>query len=234
MPGTDLQNQYDEFLFRITTHLLMPVNQILENCQKLRQETDENKDINHIQQQGFELLNLINDIRDYAESQTGRIVLNNNPTDLNGLVRRALEIGEWLVKEKPAVELKEGQIDDLPEAVVQSERILQILLNLIHNAVKFTDSGFISVSATYDGRSVAFHVEDTGVGILAEKQHLVFAPFETAFLDERDSRVGLGLGLPICKYLADQYQGEITFVSEIGRGTKFLFSLPVVQELKVD
>ena len=227
MTEKSVQNkQYDEFLFRVTGYLLEPINKILETSNDLMKE-EENPNAQIIQNERYLLLNLVNDIRDYAEMQTGRTVLEIKLTDLNELLSGVVEIAETMLKSKLEVEFQKGGMGDLPKAKVQAVRVQQILLNLVHNAVKFTDQGHICLSVSKENGAIVFEVEDSGVGIPKEEQRHVFAPFETALQEPDDQRVGLRLGLPISKYIAESYGGRIWFESEEEKGTKFYFSLPI-------
>ncbi|HNT77797.1 MAG TPA: HAMP domain-containing sensor histidine kinase [Anaerolineae bacterium] len=218
---------YDEFLYNVSGRLRKPIHTILETCTELLEAESENPKVQAIQTEGYQLLDLVNDIRDYAESQTGRMVLETGPIDLNAVVARVIEFAGWMVKSKPDVAFQKGRVDDLPAAQVQEARIQQVLLNLIHNALKFTDRGTLRLSAIRDGGEVTFEVADTGIGIPADRAACVFTPFETALPALDEERVGLGLGLPISKSIVESYGGRLWFESEEGKGSKFSFSLPV-------
>jgi len=231
-PQTEI---YDEFLFNATSQLMKPLNEILNSCQELNKSVDETsgdlqKQLSHkIQNHGQRLMDLVNDIRDYAEIQTGRIIIDKEPTDLAVLMKGVLDVAAWLIKNRPQLHIQQDIPASLPLLSIQDARIQQVLINLIHNAVKFTESGIIEISVELGDNRVTFQVKDTGIGIAKDKFALVLAPFQTALQDATDGRIGLGLGLPICKYLVEAHNGNLWFESTEGKGSSFYFSLPVEQ-----
>ncbi len=235
MSETSQTKTYDEFLFNATTHLTKPLHGILSSCDELGKSLAEGADdtrkqlSRQIMNDGHRLLDLVNDIRDYAEMQTGRIVIEKKPTDMALLLKGVLDVAAWLVKNKPEVRMEQDIPASLPQLIIHDMRIQQVLINLVHNAVKFTNSGTIKISVEVSDNRMTFQVRDTGTGIAEDKFALVLAPFQTAFPDPADARVGLGLGLPICKYMVEAHQGEIGFESTEGKGSTFYFSLPLEQ-----
>lgn len=235
MPEIVQTQPYDEFLFNATSHLLKPLTEILTSCDELSKNADENLDgiqkqlSRNISTHGHRMLDLLNDIRDYAEIQTGRILIEKSPTDMTILIKGVLDVAVWLAKNKPQVSIQHHIPTSLPELTVQEMRIQQVLINLIHNAVKFTDAGIIKISVVLNDHNITFHVEDSGIGIAQEKFGMIFAPFQTALPNATDPRVGLGLGLPISKYMVEAHHGQIGFESAEGQGSTFSFSLPLEQ-----
>lgn len=228
-----LQNKdYEEFLFTATTHLLKPLNELLNTGGELMKldngaAGDAQKKLSgEILTRGHQLLDLINDIRDYAEIQTNRLILEKKPTDLNVLMKDVLNVAAWLVKSKPQLSLQQEISASLPTLSIHDMRIQQVLINLIHNAVKFCDAGVIKISVEPGDDQINFRVSDNGSGIAADKFALVFAPFHTALNKAADGRSGLGLGLPISKYIVEAHDGRIWFESIEGQGSTFSFSLP--------
>ena len=227
--------RYDEFLFNTTSQLLKPVIEIINSCDELANNTNEISDnakeqlSNEIRKQGHRLLDLVNDIRDYAETQTGRTVIEKNSTDLGILMKGVLDVAIWLTKDSPQLHIQQDFPVSLPHLSIHDIRIQQVLINLIHNAVKFTDSGIVKISITLNDNEIIFQVQDTGIGIAKDKFPLVFAPFQTALPDPTDSRIGLGLGLPISKYMVEAHNGNLWFESTEGQGSTFYFSIPIQQ-----
>lgn len=119
---------------------------------------------------------------------------------------------------------------DLPSITGDRDRLIQVVINLISNAVKFTASGSITCSARLDpaGGSVVVSVADTGVGIAPEDQARVFEQFGQAGDTLTDKPRGTGLGLPICREIVEHHGGKLWLESEVGRGSTFSFSLPLV------
>jgi CheY-like chemotaxis protein len=119
---------------------------------------------------------------------------------------------------------------DLPAVTGDRDRLIQVVINLISNAVKFTDQGTITCRAERRGGEIVVSVSDTGVGIAPGDQPKVFERFKQVGDTLTDKPKGTGLGLPICKEIVEHHGGEIWVRSEIGRGSTFSFSLPVHAE----
>ena len=190
---------------------------------------------------GDNLLEILNDILDFSKLESGKLSLEHIPFLPAALVRNAVNIIEPRAAAKTlAVRVIEGP--DLPSAVVgDAGRIRQIILNLVSNAVKFTPRGEIVISTrcawNRDGRAkIEWAIEDTGIGIAAEKIALLFSNFVQA--DNSISRRfgGSGLGLVICKRLVELMGGDISVSSTLQRGSTFTFSLtlPVTEGIQPD
>ena len=181
------------------------------------------------------LLTLLNDILDYSKFQAGKLELDSRPTDLQRVVEMA--VGPF----RDFAARKNNQLtvqidDDVPRTVlVDGGRLRQILANLVSNACKFTESGSIDVrlkrldDATSGRNQIEFSVSDTGVGIPAAKQKVIFLDFEQA--DNSISRHfgGTGLGLAISKQLVSRMEGNIVLASAVGEGSRFSFVLELEQ-----
>jgi signal transduction histidine kinase len=148
--------------------------------------------------------------------------------DIHGVLDGVLTIADQLIEQKEGQVTLEEEIDeDLPLIEADPTRLSQALLNLIHNAVKFTDEGYITLRVTREAGGVLFEVKDTGVGIAEENQELVFEPFETILADKDDPRLGFGLGLKIVEHIIDLHDGETWFESKAGVGSSFFFTIPL-------
>lgn len=227
------------FLANMSHELRTPLNAVLGYAQLLKRDRSlrawQTSAINTIQQGGEHLLTLISDILDVSKIEAGRLEIVPGPVELSAflggiadIIRvRADEKGIAFVLEEPSV---------LPQWVqVDEKRLRQILLNLLGNAVKFTDQGevrfIVRRAPSGDGYAqLHFEVQDTGVGIASEKQEMVFKPFEQVCDPQRRSG-GTGLGLSISRELLRLMGGEIQFESKLGAGSRFWFavSLPQVE-----
>lgn len=184
-----------------------------------------------IHSSGEALLTILNDILDFSRLEAGRTQLQAEGFDLRDVVQAVLALMIPRAREK-AVELTLDLADDVPALLVGDvARLRQVLLNLVGNAVKFTDKGGIAVSVFLMGRKdgqvvLRFDVRDTGMGIPPEARPLLFTSFSQA--DSSISRRfgGTGLGLAISKRLVELMGGEIGVESELGRGSRFWFVLP--------
>jgi CheY-like chemotaxis protein len=132
--------------------------------------------------------------------------------------------------EQKGLHLEKQVAPDLPAVTGDQDRLIQVVINLISNAVKFTDAGTITCRATRRGGDLIVSVVDTGMGIAPSDQPKVFERFKQVGDTLTDKPKGTGLGLPICKEIVEHHGGRIWVESEIGRGSTFSFSLPVTAE----
>ena len=172
------------------------------------------------------LLNLINDVLDISKIQAGQLTLFiEDQVSVQIEVEAALSIVGGLLQEK-GLQLIRDIDPHLPMVSCDRRRLRQVLLNLISNAIKFTNEGTVTVSVKNQGQEVLFAVIDTGPGILPGKQDLIFEPFIQAENGERQAH-GTGLGLPISRSLVRAHGGELWVDSQPGEGSAFFFTLPV-------
>lgn len=164
------------------------------------------------------LLQLINDILDISKIEAGTLEFRNRPLNLRELCRAEYEVHRS--RTKPGVDLV---FEDSPEAVIECDqnRLTQVITNLLNNAEKFTERGEIRFGYTLDDRFVEFYVQDTGMGIPEEKLQDVF----NRFIRLNEAVAGTGLGLAISKMIVEHMGGTIGVESELGKGTRFRFSV---------
>lgn len=180
---------------------------------------------------GQVLLSLIDDVLDMAKIEAGKLELRPRVFEVRSLVSSALEVVRQPLQDK-SIRLQLQVAEDVPLQVkTDAERLRQILLNLLGNGIKFTESGEVSLSVSASGLPahprLTFSVRDTGIGIPAERQDSLFTPF-TQLEDLTCQRQrGSGLGLSICKSLVEALGGTLVFTSEVGVGSVFSFSIPV-------
>jgi signal transduction histidine kinase len=181
---------------------------------------------------GKHLLSLINDVLDMSKIEAGSLKLFiEDDISVNKLLNSVIATGQGLLAGK-SVELRTSIDPELPLIRADAQRILQIFLNLMSNACKFTDNGFIEVSAKLQDNSVVIAVSDTGPGIAPEDHELIFEAFKQTTVGLQHGG-GTGLGLPIARNLAVAHGGELWLTSEVGKGTTFYVSLPVKSETLV-
>ena len=173
------------------------------------------------------LLTIINDILDFSKLETAQFTLENVPVELASVVRGSLDLVRSQAIEK-GLKL-DVMIDSVLPAWLMGDpaRLRQILLNLLGNAVKFTQSGgvWLRITAYDGGASLRFAVSDTGIGIPEDRRHLLFQDFSQAH--KSGDYGGTGLGLAICKRLVTAMGGAIGMESEAGRGSLFWFTVPL-------
>lgn len=178
---------------------------------------------------GEHLLTLINDILDITKIEAGMMELFvEDDVDVTHELKTVIGVAESLSAEKP-VKLVIDIDKTLPKIVGDKRRIRQILLNLVSNAAKFTDVGSITISAHRENGDILFKVKDTGPGISAEDQEIVFQSFRQTQAGLQKSS-GTGLGLPIAKRLAEAHGGRLWMESKVGSGSTFYVVLPIYSE----
>lgn len=182
--------------------------------------------LDRIYASGEHLLGLINDMLDLAKIEAGRMDLYTEPFQVEDVVKGAMSSASGLIKGKP-IELHQEVAEGLPALEADKTRIRQVLLNLLSNAAKFTDTGSITVRVWQHGHNLVTSVRDTGTGIPADKLDAIFEEFRQADEGSDRSYQGTGLGLPICKRLVEMHGGRIWVESEVGAGSTFFFSLPL-------
>lgn len=183
--------------------------------------------IEYIQAALAPLIGQVNDFQDYAETVTNRMELDLQDVDIYALLDGVMTIADQLIEQKEGVTLEEEIPEDLPTIEGDPARLSQALLNYIHNAIKFTESGTITVSVVNEHNQILFEVSDTGIGISETDQDKVFEPFETILEDKNDPRLGFGLGLKIVEHIISLHDGETWFESEAGQGSSFFFTIPL-------
>ena len=228
---TDKQN---EFLYKMSNHLRKGLAEVQKNVNDLyRIEALEDfigvKDspIEYIQSALTPLIGQVNDFQDYAETVTGRMKLDLQDVDIYAMLDGVMTIADQLAELNPAVALEEDVAENLPTIEGDPTRLSQALLNLIHNAFKFTEKGNVTIRVAREPSNILFEVRDTGIGIAEENQELIFEPFETVIEDKDDPRLGFGIGLKIVEHIIDLHDGETWFESKAGAGSSFFFTIPL-------
>jgi signal transduction histidine kinase len=216
----------DEILSIVSHDLKNPLAVILLSASRMLArsslDTAEGRHADTIKRSANRMRRLVSDLLDTAAIESGSLRIEAAPCSINVLVREAIHAA--LGAAGAAGVTVEAELDELPPVLADSERVLQILGNLLANAIKFTRPGgrIVVRGEAYVDR-VAIHVEDTGVGISAAELGNVFDRFWQA---RRSYRSGTGLGLAICKSLVERSGGTISVTSTVGVGTTMSFTLP--------
>jgi signal transduction histidine kinase len=235
----------DEFLANTSHELKTPINGIIGIVETMIDGavgpmTDAQKyNLAIVSNSGKRLSNMINDILDFTKLKNSEIALQLKPVDLRIVADTVLALSKPLIKGKD-LELRNDIGRDMALACADENRLQQILYNLIGNAVKFTDSGSVAVSAEPAGDGgdgddggdggggmIAVSVEDTGIGISEDKHERIFESFEQADGSTAREYGGTGLGLSITKKIVELHGGTIRVSSRPGEGSRFTFTLPV-------
>ena len=228
-----------QFLANMSHELRTPLNSIIGFSRVILKGIDgpitdlQREDLTAIYNAGQHLLGLINDILDLSKIEAGKMELAFEDVDIGDLVNSVMSTAVGLVKDKPVKLLKEIE-PDLPIIQADPIRVRQVLLNLISNAAKFTEQGHIKVTArrhigTHGLEEILISVEDTGPGISPEDQKKLFKRFSQVDASLTRKTGGTGLGLSISRNLVEMHGGRIWVESEVGKGTTFYFTLPIIR-----
>lgn len=224
-----------QFLANMSHEIRTPINAILGFSEILSNKIDEEKYksyLKYIQSSGNSLLTLINDILDISTIEAGKLKIENTGVNIVDLVNEITPIFSKIINEKKLEFLVEIQ-PDLPKFVFLDQiRLRQILFNLIGNAIKFTEKGYVKLkiyTLGYDSKigklNLYFCVEDSGIGIPSEQIQHIFEVFEQRVGQSNIKYKGTGLGLSISKKLIELMNGELTISSQEGIGSEFTVCL---------
>lgn len=225
------------FLASMSHELRTPLNAVINFTKFVAQGdlgtvNDEQKDtLFEVVDSARHLLNLINDVLDMSKIESNSLTLFvQDNLSLQEILENSVSTAKTLIKDKP-VELR-TKISDLPPIRGDKQRIRQIFLNILSNACKFTEEGFIEIRAETQNGNVIFAFQDTGPGISADDQLAVFEAFKQTKSGLRHGG-GTGLGMPISRSLAEIHGGKLWLESEVGKGSTFFVQLPVKSETLV-
>ena len=221
-----------EFLASVSHELRTPMNAIIGYTKLMLDGLDgeltaqQSTDLFRVAQAADNLLGLINGLLDLAKIEAGKMELNVEEVNMNEVTDEALELVRPHADEK-GIEVRSLIPSALPNVWADRARVRQVLANMLANAVKFTERGSVSVSASSAEGWVTISVADTGVGITPEAQAYVFDEFRQADSSTTRRYGGTGLGLAISKRLITLHGGRIWVDSEVGKGSTFHFTLPI-------
>lgn len=182
--------------------------------------------LNVVVSEGERLTKLIDDVLDLAKIEAGKLTWNMETVSAAEVIERAVAATSSLLAAKKLT-LAQNVEPSLPNVTGDRDRLIQVVINLISNAVKFTDSGSITCAASLRSGEIVMSVADSGIGIAPADQLKVFEKFKQVGDTLTDRPKGTGLGLPICKEIVEYHGGRIWVESEPGKGSTFSFTLPV-------
>ena len=231
----ELDHLKSSFMANMSHELRTPLNSILGFTQVILEGIDGpltefmEADLQLIEKNGKHLLNLINEVLDMAKIESGRLSLTFEPVDLRELLEDVLETTTPQAKDKNILlRLNDNSTDDLV-ILADQIRMRQILLNIIGNAIKFTETGSVTIYIRRQGDWVRVQVKDTGIGIPADKLETIFEAFTQVDTSTTRKVGGTGLGLPISRRLIEMHGGRLWAESTgvPGEGSTFHLNIPV-------
>jgi signal transduction histidine kinase len=223
------------FMNNVSHELRTPLNAIVNFAHILMLGgrgaiTEEQSDyLQRIEQSGWHLLDILNDLLDMAQIESGEFKLHREKTHLYHICEEAMSSTRGLLLEKE-VDLVRDYPEEWPTVYVDQMRLKQALINLLGNAAKYTEKGHIALRVQIEVDLVRIVVEDTGIGIPPEFHEAIFKEFRQVDETAARKRIGTGLGLPITRHLIERHGGSLSLVSEVGVGSAFMITLPLAGE----
>ena len=233
----DLDKLKDEFLANTSHELRTPLNGIIGLSQSLLDGVAGPvppamvKHLELIAFSGQRLSNLVNDILDFSKLKTHGLELDKKPVDVQSFVEFMLNMARPLATGKP-LELINAVPDNLPPVPADENRMQQVMYNLLGNAIKFTEQGSVTVSASLECERISIDVVDTGIGIPRSYVQKIFESFEQVDGTTHRQHGGTGLGLAITKRLIELHGGSLSVCSTLGVGSRFRIHLPLQRATK--
>jgi signal transduction histidine kinase len=225
-------NQHkSEFLANMSHELRTPLNSILGFSQLLLEgdggilTRDQRQDVDIIAQNGQHLLILINDLLDISKLEAGKAQLNRGEVEVEPLISECVESVRSLAKNKK-LELTASVSAEVGRVFADGPKLKQVLLNLLGNAIKFTETGSVRVTAERQGAELVIGVRDTGIGVPLEDAERIFESFQQGQSGISGKYQGTGLGLAISRRLVEMHGGRIWVKSTPGQGSNFTFTIP--------
>jgi signal transduction histidine kinase/DNA-binding response OmpR family regulator len=223
----------DEFLANTSHELRTPLNGIIGLAESLMDgaagqlPATANKNLAMVVSSGKRLSNLVNDILDFSKLKHRHLTLQIQPVDLYSMTEVVLALSRPLLENKVGNKLQ--LINNVPQGIAPAQadenRLLQVLHNLVGNAIKFTDNGQVTVGVISDDSGLTLSVSDTGIGIAPDQLDNIFAAFEQLNGHRERLQSGTGLGLAVSQQLVKLHGGQIEVNSQPGKGSEFYFTL---------
>jgi signal transduction histidine kinase len=221
-----------QFLANMSHELRTPLNAVLGYAEMLLDGVygevagEAHEILAYIQANGHHLLALINDVLDLSKIEAGQLTLALDDYAIQSVVEAVVSAAQPLARAK-GLELQVSVVEDLPLGRGDERRLTQVLLNLVGNAIKFTDAGSVTITATAVGDLLELAVADTGPGIAPADQERIFDPFQQVDNSSTREKGGTGLGLTISRRIVQMHGGTISVESAPGQGSTFRIRIPL-------
>ncbi|MBZ9684925.1 GAF domain-containing sensor histidine kinase [Clostridium estertheticum] len=242
----DMDKMKTDFLSTVSHELRTPLTSIIGFAEMVKRkfegsimeeldlENEKNKrvvgtikrNINIILSEGERLSCLINDLLDISTMEAGKISLNMREIDIEEIINQVITLTNPIIRDK-SVQVILNIRESLPKIMADKDKLVQVIINLISNAIKFTEQGCIVCTARAVEGNIIVSISDTGIGIREEDKKNIFEKFSQVGDTLTKKPRGTGLGLSICKYIIEEHGGEIWVESEIEKGSDFSFSIPI-------
>src|SRR5690625_2782142 len=227
--------QKDDFLANTSHELRNPLHGMVSITQSILQNRSSHlnekirSDLELQLTIGHHMSRTLDDLLDITRLKEHRIQLQLEPLNIQGVATGVVDMLKVLITDKN-IRMEVEIQSEFPRVVADKNRLIQILFNLLHNAVKYTNEGTITVSADIQGEQARIHIADTGIGMKEETLRTIFEQYEQGDSSITAMGGGLGLGLSICKQLVEMHGGTIEVHSTLGEGSVFTFTLPLADE----
>ncbi|MCA1294304.1 response regulator [Paenibacillus sp. alder61] len=224
--------QKDDFLANTSHELRNPLHGMINMAQTVLDEEGNTLRPQHrdklklLVTVGQRMSLLLNDLLDATRLRNRDVRLQKHRVNLEGVVAGVFDMVRYMTDGKPVV-LEQRFQTPFPHVVADENRLVQILFNLVHNAIKYTREGKVTVEAEIKEETVCIHVKDTGMGMDRDTLERIFEPYEQGDSGITATGGGIGLGLSICRQLVELHGGTLTAQSVPGQGSVFTFTLPV-------
>lgn len=230
--------QKDQFLantsheLRNPLHSIINITQSLVNNDELQLNQQNRKSLETVITVGQHMALTLDDLLDITLLKEHKIKLQLKEVNIQAVSSSVIDMLRYLVNEEN-VQFDLSIPDIMPTVYADENRLIQVLFNLLHNSVKHTEKGTITVGAHVGNDFISVFVQDTGVGISEEIQQTIFTPYEQEDRTNAGDESGIGLGLSICKELVELHGGDITVQSELNQGSTFTFTLPQYKHIQL-
>ncbi|MFF2177846.1 ATP-binding protein [Lysinibacillus sp. NPDC058147] len=229
-------NTKDDFLANTSHELRNPLHGMMSIAQTMlakQEDKEAQNDLKLMVTIGNHMTHMLDDLLDLVKLKEKTLRLHLKPLNAYNLASGVSTMFRFMLKEKPVEVVVRIPINS-PLVLADETRLIQIFMNLIHNAIKFTEQGTITIDAEVVRKQLYISVTDTGIGIDKNMQERVFEPYEQVDSTMTSIGGGLGLGLSICHELVSLHGGTMSVSSTIGKGSTFTFSLPIAKSQNME